>query len=369
MEGLKLKYLEDNKLILFEAVSGSKAYGTATETSDTDTRGVFILPQSTILGMSYTPQINNQSNDTIFYEVKRLLQLLEKNNPNLLELLYMPEECILRIHPIYDLILEHRDKFITKRCRATFGGYAVDQIKKARGLNKKITKKIPKEKKTPLDFCWVVKAEDGYSAIPLEKYLRSHELKQEHCGLSSISHMKDTYALFYDYLAHHGGGSHGEETAGFRGVVSGPDANEVCLSSIPEFMVGSAVMHYNKDGYSVYCKEYKQYWDWVEKRNPHRYNDTMKHGKGYDGKNLGHCHRLLDMAIEIGSGQGVNVRRPNREELLSIRRGEYDYDKLIENAEKKLKQMADIFDKCDLPEEVDPRFVDDLLVQIRNKFQ
>jgi len=97
---MEIKYLDDNELVLFEAVSGSKAYGTATETSDTDTRGVFILPNEVILGMNYTQQVNNQSNDTIFYEVKRFFQLLSKNNPNIMELLFMPEDSVLRTTPV-----------------------------------------------------------------------------------------------------------------------------------------------------------------------------------------------------------------------------------------------------------------------------
>lgn len=353
---MEIKYLDNNKLVLFEAVSGSRAYGTATETSDTDTRGVFILPQQVILGMHYTEQVNNHSNDTIFYEVKRFLQLLSKNNPNIMELLFMPEDSILRSNPIYDMILEHRDKFITKQCRYTFGGYAVDQIKKARGLNKKIVNKIDKERKTPLDFCYAI-ASDGYSSIPLSKWLSDMGGVQEKCGLISIPHMKDTYALFLDW---------GDK--GYRGVISSSESNEICLSSIPDGEKPVITINYNKDGYSKYCKDYKLYWDWVKNRNPARYNDIKKHGKGYDGKNLLHCHRLLDMAIEIGSGQGVNVRRPNREELLSIRRGEYNYDELINDAERKLNTLNDVYNKSNLPDDVSADFIDNLLIRIRNEF-
>lgn len=42
---MTIEDLKANKLILFEAVSGSRAFGLATENSDTDIRGVYYLPK------------------------------------------------------------------------------------------------------------------------------------------------------------------------------------------------------------------------------------------------------------------------------------------------------------------------------------
>jgi hypothetical protein len=127
-------------------------------------------------------------------------------------------------------------------------------------------------------------------------------------------------------------------------------------------------MYFNKEGYSTYCKDYKAYWEWVEKRNDARYKDNAQHGKGYDGKNMSHCHRLLDMAIEIGEGKGVNVRRQNRDQLLSIRRGEYDYDQLVQEAEDKIRKMDEIFENSNLPKAIDREFIDQLLIKIRKTY-
>jgi hypothetical protein len=74
------------------------------------------------------------------------------------------------------------------------------------------------------------------------------------------------------------------------------------------------------------------------------------------------------MAIEIGSGKGINVRRQNREQLLSIRRGEYDYDVLVNEAEEKIRIMDQVFEESDLPESIDKKFVDDLLIKIRKEY-
>jgi hypothetical protein len=74
------------------------------------------------------------------------------------------------------------------------------------------------------------------------------------------------------------------------------------------------------------------------------------------------------MAQEIGSGQGIKVRRPDAQELLSIRRGEVDLDNLIKMADQAIEEMDSIFDNSDLPNKVDPKLVNNLLIEIRKKF-
>jgi hypothetical protein len=365
---MTIEQLRNSGMIIFEGIVGSQAYGIATPTSDVDKKGVFIQDQDSILGFGYIDQVNDTKNDQTFYEIKRFIELLASNNPNILELLNLPDDCIVYKDPIFDLVLEHKNSFITKMCRNSFGGYAVEQIRKARGLNKKISNPMDSKRKEVLDFCYVV--EDGKS-VSVKSYLEEYRLKQEHCGLVSLDHMKYMYVAYYDKIAHlqSKGINLSAPPAGFKGIVSDEiESNDVSTSSVPKGMIPEFIMYFNKEGYSSYCKDYKDYFDWVEKRNPERYNDNIGHGGNYDGKNLAHCHRLLDMAIEIGEGKGINIRRNNREELLSIRRGEYDYDKLVEDAENKIKRMDDVFESSALPRAIDRVFLDDLLIKIRKQY-
>ena len=83
---------------LFIAIRGSQAYGTATPTSDTDYAGVYIQSLEDILGTGYREQINDDRNDTVFYELRRFLELAATNNPTILELLNTPEDCIVYKH-------------------------------------------------------------------------------------------------------------------------------------------------------------------------------------------------------------------------------------------------------------------------------
>jgi hypothetical protein len=74
------------------------------------------------------------------------------------------------------------------------------------------------------------------------------------------------------------------------------------------------------------------------------------------------------MATEIGQGKGIQVRREDREYLLSIRRGELDLDKLIEEADNAIKNMDEVFDNSTLPDRVPKGLVNALLVTIRREF-
>ncbi|NPV12924.1 MAG: nucleotidyltransferase [Ignavibacteria bacterium] len=401
---MTIQDLKNKGMLIFEGIVGSQAYGTSTPTSDIDKKGVYIQPLEDIMGFGYIEQISDEKNDQVYYEVRRFLELISTNNPNIIELLNLPEEMITYKHPIYDLILENKDKFISKICRHSFAGYAIAQIKKARGLNKKIVNPIEKERKNPLDFAYV---HFGYNSIPLIKYLEDNSLNQKFCGIANIPHARDLYGLFYDFNAHNRfiGNAfsnmlflqdgkikkrpfkpgewnelknkclQGGQFLNYKGIVKESEngsfpSNELRMSHIEKSERNNMLCYftYNKDGYTQYCKDYKEYWEWVEKRNQSRYNDNAKHGKGYDSKNMMHCHRLLDMAIEIGEGKGIIVRRPNIEYLLSIRNGEMDYDFLVSDAERKIELIDNLFDQSNLPEYVDKQFVNELLIKIRKEF-
>jgi uncharacterized protein len=135
---------------------------------------------------------------------------------------------------------------------STFAGYAFTQIKKAKGLKKKIVNPVDKERKSILDFCFVAYKQ---GSIPLLKSAELKKIDLNDCGLSKIPHMHEMSGL---YLS---------KSYGFKGVIQKETANEVSLSPIPVDMMPLTVMSLNKSGHSAYCKEYREYWDWVEKRN------------------------------------------------------------------------------------------------------
>ena len=337
--------------LLFEGISGSRAYGTNLPGSDTDIRGVFILPQADFYGLNYTEQLSDETNDVVYFELKRFIDLLSKNNPNLLEMLAMPAECKQFVHPLFEQLTP--ELFLSKLCKNTFAGYAQTQIKKARGLNKKILNPVDEKRKSILDFCYVIQ---DYGSVPVKQWLEAKNYQQEDCGLINIPHAKNLYGVFY------------EQNGNFKGITQKDTANEVSLSSIPAGHELEAYLSFNKDGYSAYCKSYKEYWAWVGKRNNMRYQNTLNHGKNYDAKNMMHTFRLLDMALEIGEKQQIIVRRPNRAELLKIRAGEFEYDDLLDKASQKLEAIELAYQESDLPEKPDLAKINGILIEIRERF-
>ncbi len=346
---MNIQDLKQQKSIIFEAISGSKAYGLDTEASDTDIKGVFIMPMADFFSFNYYPQISNQSNDIVYYELKRFFELLIKNNPNTLELLSIPEKHILYKSPLFEQIKP--ELFLSKLSKETFTGYAMMQIKKARGLHKKILNPIPKKRKNILDFCYVAQ---GQSTLALTKWLQKNNFDQKKCGLVKLEHMRDMYALFY-----------GDN---FQGIMRKEDTNNVKCSSVSKGTDPLAVISFNKDGYQKYCKDYREYWDWVEKRNDARYSNTIAHGKNYDAKNIMHTFRLLEMAEHIAREGKIVIVPKDRDYYLKIRAGDFDYEELVTLAKKKIEQIETSFLKSDLPDKPDRDKIEQLLISLRNDF-
>lgn len=224
MEKLTYDSLLASGNILFEVVVGSRAYGTHREDSDWDRKFVYILPPDYILGLGYVEGLS-VNKDWVGWEIRRFLELLGSANPTVLEVLYSPEDCIISRHPIFDVILEARSSFVTKGCLASFGGWAVQNIKKARKGDGKIN-----------------------------------------------------------------------------------------------------------------------------------FKDMM------------HCIRLVRMAREIGLGEGLRVRREDREELLRIRNGEVALEELIRMGEAGLVGLDQIFEESNLPQRVDRQMIHELLIRVRKGF-
>jgi len=368
---------------------GSQAYGTAIPTSDIDYAGVYIQKIDDILGFGYKEQINDDKNDTVFYEVKRFLELVASNNPTILELLNTPEDCILYKHPLIGEIIEQRDQFITKVCSKSFGGYAIQQIKKAKGQDKKQNwEKDKVTRKDVLDFCYVIV---GEKSIPWKVWNSDKGYEEKFIGVVNVPNARDVYSVFYDLDAYHCFGEDLPEQAkenakrwrkefdrpmgfGYKGLVktgegsNAAESNQLRLSSIPKGETPICIITYNKDGYTQHCKDYKEYQEWLDKRNLQRWVDVETHGQKIDGKNMMHCRRLLEMAKEIAQGKGILVRRENAQELLAIRRGEVDLQSLIDRAENDILEIDQLFNESDLPDSVDPDLTTSMLINIRRKF-
>ena len=145
---------EHNIMILLAYVRGSHLYGTATENSDVDVTFIYIQKTDEILKGNYVPQLSIGGEDVVGYEIQRYLELLNNNNPNIIESLDITPRCLIYRHVAMDFIKP--EDWISKLTENTIVGYAENQIKKATGLHKNMNNPQPKERKSILEFCYVV---------------------------------------------------------------------------------------------------------------------------------------------------------------------------------------------------------------------
>lgn len=115
--------------IVLEGIVGSQAYGLATPESDIDKLGVFVAPNKDILGMQPVQETRVTNDpDVTLHEVRKYLALAAKGNPTVLELLFLRSYSVMT--DVGELLIENKDAFLSQRIRKTYGGYALQQVKR-----------------------------------------------------------------------------------------------------------------------------------------------------------------------------------------------------------------------------------------------
>ena len=339
--------------ILMEAIVGSQSFGLATPTSDIDLKGVFVIPMNERISYGYYDQVADEMNNEVYWELSKFIKLIENANPGALEFLFSADKCITKGKNYFEHFRSLPINYANMKCKDTFLGYAVGQIGRARGLNKKVTKPQPKEEPKVMDYCWILQDK---GAVPLRKWLSEQKITdQKAYTLAAVDHFDMGYNVYVedieaDKLANAGKPEH--EWRWAYGIVSNDEtAKDIQLNSIPKNIPSVAFMTYNKNAYSKACKEHSEYWKWFAIKNEVRYQNTIDQGQGYDAKNCMHCIRLLMTAYDIATTGIVTVdRTKDREYLLSIKAGKYTHDEVMNKTKELSDQVAKAFDSSGLPE-------------------
>ncbi|PRQ06467.1 DNA polymerase beta superfamily protein [Enhygromyxa salina] len=113
--------------VILETVVGSRAWGLAEEGSDTDRRGVFVLPfpWTTALVDPPTDLVSADGSENL-WEVGKALRQAIRADPNTLEMLLLAGATAT--DPMGEWILEVRDAFVSSEIYGTFGRYALSQL-------------------------------------------------------------------------------------------------------------------------------------------------------------------------------------------------------------------------------------------------
>jgi predicted nucleotidyltransferase len=157
-------WLPDN--VHYETVMGSVAYGVSADTSDMDVYGFVIPPRDEIfphlrgeiVGFG-TPRPRftqyqehhladpqalsgkGRIYDFTIYNIVDFLQLVMRNNPNIIDSLFTADTCVLHVTRVGRMVREERRSFLHKGAWHTFKGYAYQQVTKMAGTRNRTGKR------------------------------------------------------------------------------------------------------------------------------------------------------------------------------------------------------------------------------------
>lgn len=295
--------------IMLLGLGGSHAYGVSNENSDVDIRGISLNSKSDILLGKDFGEVVNVETDTTIYSVNKMISLLEKCNPNTIEILGLLPEHYLVCTDIGQDLLDNRKMFLSKICVHTFGGYANSQLRRMENKAARI----------------------------------ADQKKQEENILKSIQNAK--YSFKDRYFPHP------------------DDAIELYIDeSVQEDYDTEIFMNAHFSGYPL--RDYLGMWNEMKsivsiygkigKRN----KNAIEHNKL--GKHMMHLIRLYMMCIDILEKEEIITYRAEEHELLmSIRNGEYldenkqpipEFYELVDEYEKRLDYAKENTSLPDVPD-------------------
>jgi len=154
------KWLPDNTL--FEGMTGSIAYAASDDSSDMDIVGFCMPPKEVLFPhlIGEIPGFGTQSVkfdvfqqhhvnfkerqkevDITIYSIVKFFQLAMENNPNMVDVMFLPRRCVLHSSAIYEHVRENRQLFLHKGSWHKFRGYAYSQLSKIKNSSNRANPK------------------------------------------------------------------------------------------------------------------------------------------------------------------------------------------------------------------------------------
>lgn len=379
------------KHTVFLTISGSQAYGLATPESDYDYRGIAIAPIESYIGIKekfeqavdsktkhvykHFPEgllktIPGEFPDMQIMELSKFVRLALDNNPSVIETLFIDSKFHTIKNPIIDQLINERDKFLSKKCKSRFAGYAFGQLQRIKrhklyldnGPVKKPTRSefgLPEHGLINQDQLGAVESiiQKSIHEFILDQTSLSEELKIEiQLGLekmmkaiwASINPSKEYPIGYKKQFPNH-------QEALFWGEAYRAGFSENFLEVLAA-----------ERKYRAAQKEYENYKEWEQKRNPKRAELEKKFGM--DCKHAAHLVRLLNCSREILTTGTLTVERPEADLLKGIRNGAWSYEQLVEFAEKEDEEQNKLLKTSSLRANPDYDYFDQIVRNIILEF-
>ena len=315
------EHLGDNIILL--GLTGSHGCGTANENSDVDLRGIALPSKRDLLCYGDFEQFTEVETDTVIYSLKRIVQLLQRCNPNTIELLGLkPEHYFIR-QPKGEWLLANRRMFLSKRAINAFGDYANDQLRRLQNAL----------------------ARDHLSQNDKEDHIFNSLQK-------SLRNLKDKYARF----------DNGSIVLS-KGQAINPDMKS-------EIFIDVNLEHYPIRDYKNILSELEfvvRNYDKLQHRN--RKKDDL-----HLNKHSMHLVRLFLMGIDLLEKEDIiTCREQDHELLMQIRNGYFqnedgsyksEFFDLVNDLEKKFRYAAE---HTALPDEPDRNLIEDFVIALNEE--
>ena len=191
------KWLPQN--IHYEVLTGSVSYACSSDTFDMDIVGFCIPPKEDVFphlrgeiaGFGKQKQRfdgwqqhhvmdkeDRQEYDFSIYSIVKFFHLAMENNPNMLDIIHVPQRCVLYCSKVGQIVRDNRNMFLHKGSYHKFRGYSYAQLHK---IGTKSNSSNPKRQKSIELYGYDVKF--GYNVVRLalecEQILIEHDLDIE----------------------------------------------------------------------------------------------------------------------------------------------------------------------------------------------
>jgi hypothetical protein len=302
---------------VYATITGSMAYGVNLDDSDQDVYGVAIPPKQVIFphtngviaGFGDQGEVFEQwtehhikdpsgrmEYDFTISSIVKYFQLCMQNNPNMIDTLFTPDNCVIHRTPISDLIRTNRRMFLHKGAWHKFKGYAFSQMARYTSANE--NQKVGRVVKYMLDH--EIANEDFYLRLMAESTRRTilsdgGEYTSE--GNTGMRHLSD------------------KELVDFAGMVKGLTERQI---------------------------------------------KTVE--AGMDTKSMYHIVRLMNEVEQILTTGDLDLQQ-NREQMKSVRRGEWTVERMKEWFETKEISLEQVYLDSKLPHSPDEDAIRRLLLQ------
>ena len=112
-------------------ITGSHAYGLDTDSSDIDIRGFFYNDIKDFFSL-YAPKCNYDhiKTDTVLWSFHKFVKLLSSCNPNIVDVVGVPEECIIHCDKTAQYLIDHPELWLSKRIYFTMTGYSISILRR-----------------------------------------------------------------------------------------------------------------------------------------------------------------------------------------------------------------------------------------------